>query len=64
MSLFQGVVKLNDGIEDETDRIENLIKGILAGNIFDLGSAEVKQAIIAIYYILLLPIYSPILTDL
>lgn len=43
LSLFQGVVQHNDAIEDENDRIENLIKGILAGNIFDLGSAELAE---------------------
>ena len=41
MSLFEGVVKRNDEIEDNEKRAENLIRGILAGNIFDLGSAQV-----------------------
>jgi hypothetical protein len=41
MTLFEGVVKLNDVIEDDTKRAENLVRGILAGNIFDLGSAKV-----------------------
>jgi hypothetical protein len=41
MSLFEGVVRLNDEIEDNEKRAENLIRGILAGNIFDLGSAQV-----------------------
>lgn len=41
MTLFEGVVKLNDAIEDDTKRTENLVRGILAGNIFDLGSAKV-----------------------
>jgi hypothetical protein len=41
MSLFEGVVQRNDEIEDDGKRIENLIRGILAGNIFDLGSAQV-----------------------
>nr|CAB3470437.1 unnamed protein product [Digitaria exilis] len=41
MSLFDGVVQRNDEIEDGGKRIENLIRGILAGNIFDLGSAQV-----------------------
>ncbi|KAK3013151.1 hypothetical protein RJ639_008574 [Escallonia herrerae] len=40
ISLFEGVVRLNDAIEDEAMRVENLIKGIFAGNIFDLGSAQ------------------------
>lgn len=41
MSLFEGVVQRNDEIEDDGKRAENLIRGILAGNIFDLGSAQV-----------------------
>lgn len=41
MSLFENVVRLNDGIEDEAKRVENLVRGIFAGNIFDLGSAQV-----------------------
>lgn len=41
MSLFEGVVQRNDEIEDGEKRAENLIRGILAGNIFDLGSAQV-----------------------
>uniref|UniRef100_A0A804R263 Damage-control phosphatase ARMT1-like metal-binding domain-containing protein n=1 Tax=Zea mays TaxID=4577 RepID=A0A804R263_MAIZE len=40
MSLFEGVIKRNDEIEDDGKRIENLVRGILAGNIFDLGSAQ------------------------
>ncbi|CAN6178253.1 unnamed protein product [Urochloa humidicola] len=40
MSLFEGVVQRNDEIEDGGKRVENLIRGILAGNIFDLGSAQ------------------------
>ncbi|XP_043713469.1 damage-control phosphatase At2g17340-like isoform X4 [Telopea speciosissima] len=43
ISLFGGVVRLNDAIEDEGKRIENLVRGILAGNIFDLGSAELVE---------------------
>ena len=41
MSLFEGIVQRNDEIEDDGKRVENLIRGILAGNIFDLGSAQV-----------------------
>jgi hypothetical protein len=41
ISLFKNVVQLNDAIEDEPKRLENLVRGIFAGNIFDLGSAEV-----------------------
>ncbi|KAJ8434009.1 hypothetical protein Cgig2_001202 [Carnegiea gigantea] len=40
ISLFGGVVSLNDAIEDPVKRVENLVRGILAGNIFDLGSAQ------------------------
>ncbi|KAK3040783.1 hypothetical protein RJ639_029127 [Escallonia herrerae] len=43
ISLFEGVVRLNDAIEDEAKRVENLIKGIFAGNIFDLGSAQLAE---------------------
>jgi len=43
ISLFEGVVRLNDAIEDEGKRVENLIRGILAGNIFDLGSAQLAE---------------------
>ena len=42
ISLFENVVRVNDAIEDEVKRIENLVKGIFAGNIFDLGSAQVE----------------------
>lgn len=35
------MVRLNDVIEDEGKRVESLIRGIFAGNIFDLGSAQV-----------------------
>ncbi|KAK1632607.1 hypothetical protein QYE76_006922 [Lolium multiflorum] len=43
MSLFEGVVRRNDEIEDNEKRAENLIRGILAGNIFDLGSAQLVE---------------------
>ncbi|XP_020399257.1 pantothenate kinase 4 isoform X1 [Zea mays] len=43
MSLFEGVIKRNDEIEDDGKRIENLVRGILAGNIFDLGSAQLAE---------------------
>ena len=46
MSLFEKVVYLNDDIEDEAKRVENLVRGIFAGNIFDLGSAQVCHALI------------------
>lgn len=35
-------MRLNDSIEDDAKRVENLIRGIFAGNIFDLGSAQVQ----------------------
>ncbi|KAK1282263.1 Uncharacterized protein QJS10_CPB22g01499 [Acorus calamus] len=41
--LFEDVVCLNDAIEDGGKRVENLIRGILAGNIFDLGSPELAE---------------------
>lgn len=43
ISLFGGVVSLNDAIEDPVKRVENLVRGILAGNIFDLGSAQLAE---------------------
>ncbi|ONK68716.1 uncharacterized protein A4U43_C05F15160 [Asparagus officinalis] len=43
ISLFEGVIRLNDATEDEIKRAENLIRGILAGNIFDLGSAQLAE---------------------
>lgn len=44
ISLFKDLVCLNDAIEDEAKRVENLVRGIFAGNIFDLGSAKVNHA--------------------
>ncbi|XP_004495429.2 damage-control phosphatase At2g17340-like [Cicer arietinum] len=43
ISLFENVVRLNDAIEDEGNRLENLVRGIFAGNIFDLGSPELAE---------------------
>ncbi|XP_068322811.1 damage-control phosphatase At2g17340-like [Pyrus communis] len=43
ISLFENVVDLNDAIEDEVKRVENLVRGIFAGNIFDLGSAQLAE---------------------
>ncbi|OAY29044.1 damage-control phosphatase At2g17340 [Manihot esculenta] len=43
ISLFEDVVHLNDAIEDGTKRLENLVRGIFAGNIFDLGSAQLAE---------------------
>lgn len=43
ISLFEDVVHLNDAIEDEAKRVENLVKGIFAGNLFDLGSAKLAE---------------------
>ncbi|KAF9676411.1 hypothetical protein SADUNF_Sadunf09G0135700 [Salix dunnii] len=43
ISLFKDVVQLNDAIEDDPKRLENLVRGIFAGNIFDLGSAELAE---------------------
>lgn len=43
MSLFSHVVNLNDAIEDPEKRLENLVRGIFAGNVFDLGSAKVPH---------------------
>ncbi|KAF3785448.1 Uncharacterized protein EJ110_NYTH27435, partial [Nymphaea thermarum] len=43
IALFEGVVRLNDAIEDEGKRVESLIRGIFAGNIFDLGSSQLAE---------------------
>ncbi|KAM1042542.1 hypothetical protein ACFX13_034679 [Malus domestica] len=43
ISPFENVVDLNDAIEDEVKRVENLVRGIFAGNIFDLGSAQLAE---------------------
>ncbi|KAI4351892.1 hypothetical protein L6164_006196 [Bauhinia variegata] len=43
ISLFEHVVRLNDSIEEEGKRLENLVRGIFAGNIFDLGSAQLAE---------------------
>ncbi|KAI8553861.1 hypothetical protein RHMOL_Rhmol05G0048500 [Rhododendron molle] len=43
ISLFGDVVRLNDAIDDGAKSVENLIRGIFAGNIFDLGSAELAE---------------------
>ncbi|MBA0782761.1 hypothetical protein Gotri_000587 [Gossypium trilobum] len=49
ISLFPEVVRLNDDIEDGGKRLENLVRGIFAGNIFDLGSAQVDQSLCDIH---------------
>lgn len=43
ISLFEDVVRLSDAIEDGRKRLENLVRGIFAGNIFDLGSAQLAE---------------------
>ncbi|KAL5562312.1 hypothetical protein UlMin_032059 [Ulmus minor] len=43
ITLFDDVVRLSDAIEDEGKRLENLVRGIFAGNIFDLGSAQLAE---------------------
>nr|AFK47314.1 unknown [Lotus japonicus] len=43
ITLFEDVVRLNDAIEDESMRLENLVRGVFAGNIFDLGSAQLAE---------------------
>ncbi|KAM2826937.1 hypothetical protein COP1_036549 [Malus domestica] len=45
ISLFENVVDLNDAIEDEVKWVENLIRGIVAGNIFDLGYAQLAEVL-------------------
>ncbi|KAL3655616.1 hypothetical protein CASFOL_000012 [Castilleja foliolosa] len=43
ISLFEDVVHLNDSIQNEAERVENLLRGIFAGNLFDLGSAQLAE---------------------
>ncbi|KAI4375444.1 hypothetical protein MLD38_013310 [Melastoma candidum] len=43
ISLFFHVIELNDAIEDDDKRLENLVRGVFAGNIFDLGSAKLAE---------------------
>ncbi|XP_074275561.1 damage-control phosphatase At2g17340-like [Silene latifolia] len=43
ISLFPAVINLNDAIEDSEDRLETLVRGIFAGNIFDLGAAQLAE---------------------
>ncbi|KAM2383872.1 hypothetical protein ACFXTH_041390 [Malus domestica] len=45
ISLFENVVDLSDAIEDEVKWVENLIRGIVAGNIFDLGNAQLAEVL-------------------
>lgn len=41
--LFEQVVTLFDNTEDGGKRLENLIRGVFAGNIFDLGAAQLAE---------------------
>ncbi|CAI0471302.1 unnamed protein product [Linum tenue] len=43
ISLFKEVIRLNDSFEEGPKRLENLARGIFAGNIFDLGSAQLAE---------------------
>ncbi|MCO5613400.1 hypothetical protein L7F22_067676 [Adiantum nelumboides] len=43
LSLLDDVIKLADGIEDRGERIEHLLKGVFAGNIFDLGVNQLAE---------------------
>ncbi|TQD79269.1 hypothetical protein C1H46_035177 [Malus baccata] len=43
ISLFENVMDLSDVIEDEVKWVENLIRGIFTGNIFDLGYAQLAE---------------------
>ncbi|KAM1453163.1 hypothetical protein ACFXTO_002809 [Malus domestica] len=45
ISLFENVVDLSDAIEDEVKWVKNLIRGIVAGNIFDLGYAQLAEVL-------------------
>ncbi|KAJ7555868.1 hypothetical protein O6H91_05G058000 [Diphasiastrum complanatum] len=41
--LFQDVVRLADNIMDDCERLEHLVKGIFAGNVFDLGATQLAE---------------------
>ncbi|EFJ08842.1 hypothetical protein SELMODRAFT_447908 [Selaginella moellendorffii] len=41
--LFEEVVKAADAVADDGGRLEHLVKCLLAGNVFDLGSAELAE---------------------
>ncbi|KAM1086430.1 hypothetical protein ACFX2B_011937 [Malus domestica] len=43
ISLFEKVMDLSDAIEDEVKWVEDLIRGITDGNIFDLGFAQFAE---------------------
>ncbi|XP_043697135.1 damage-control phosphatase At2g17340-like, partial [Telopea speciosissima] len=43
ISLFADVIRLNDAIEDDEKLAESLVRGIFAGNVFDLGSAQLAE---------------------
>ncbi|KAL9244911.1 hypothetical protein vseg_018625 [Gypsophila vaccaria] len=43
ISLFPSVIAVSDAIEDSRDRLETLVRGIFAGNQFDLGSAQLAE---------------------
>ncbi|KAM1006139.1 hypothetical protein ACFX14_002989 [Malus domestica] len=45
ISLFENVVDLSDAIKDEVKWVKNLIRGIVAGNIFDLGYAQLAEVL-------------------
>lgn len=43
LTLLDEVIKLADNIEDSGERLEHLLKGVFAGNIFDLGVAQLAE---------------------
>jgi len=57
------VVSLNDAIEDPVKCVENLVRGILAGNIFDLGSAQVPRAFSWTYFKMTVLKFSDVLVE-
>ena len=42
ISLLNDVVTQADSIDDHGERLEHLLKGVFAGNIFDLGVTQVE----------------------
>ena len=42
VELLPAVLAKVDAVEDINDRLELLLKGVLAGNIFDLGAQSVS----------------------
>lgn len=44
LAMFPEVTRLADAVADEGARVEHLVRGVLSGNIFDLGSVSLAEA--------------------